>query len=122
MKINNMYICLKGIKLYGYHGVDPQESRVGAYFFIDLRIKTDFSRAALTDELTNTISYADLFDVVKECVKTPCLLLEHLNYKIAQLLFNSFEAIEEIELKVTKENPPMGADCESVGVETKYTR
>lgn len=122
MKTKEMYIHLEGIKLYGYHGVDPQERVVGAYFYIDLRIKTDFNSAALTDELIGTVSYADIYEAVKECAKTPCLLLEHLAYKIAQQLFTAFEAVEEIEIKVSKENPPMGSECKKVGVEAHYIR
>lgn len=41
-----MYIHLKGLKLYAYHGVLPQENQVGAEYTIDLRLKTDFTQAA----------------------------------------------------------------------------
>ncbi|MGL4853138.1 MAG: dihydroneopterin aldolase [Phocaeicola sp.] len=117
-----MYIHLEGIKLYGYHGVGAQETVVGSYFYIDLRVKNDFSQAATTDELTHTISYAEIFDVVKECMKVPSLLLENLAYKIAKQLFDTFSTIEEIEIKVSKENPPMGGESQKVGVEIIYTR
>ncbi|MGL4518632.1 MAG: dihydroneopterin aldolase [Phocaeicola sp.] len=122
MKTKGMYINLTGIKLYGYHGVDPQENRVGAYFYIDLRIRTDFSSGAQTDELAGTISYADIFDVVKEVMQKPCQLLEHVAYKMANQLFQTFEGMEEIEIKVIKENPPMGSECSQVGIEAHYMR
>lgn len=47
----DMYIHLKGIRLYAYHGVLPQENRVGTQYTIDLRLKTDFTLAAETDRL-----------------------------------------------------------------------
>ena len=50
----DMYIHLKGIRLYAYHGVLPQENRVGAQYTIDLRLKTDFTLAAETDRLEGT--------------------------------------------------------------------
>lgn len=117
-----MYINLTGIKLYGFHGVAPQENLVGAYFYIDLKIKTDFSTAAETDILAGTISYADIFNVVKECMQKPCLLLEHVAYRISKELFIHFDNVDEIEIKVHKENPPMGAESSQVGIEAHYCR
>lgn len=46
MTSNSMYIHLKGLKLYAFHGVLPQENKVGAEYTIDLRLKTDFTQAA----------------------------------------------------------------------------
>lgn len=117
-----MYINLAGIKLYGYHGVDPQETLVGAYFYVDLKIKTDFSSAAESDTLSGTISYADIFNVIKESMQQPCLLLEHAAYKIANQLFQTFAGMEEIEIKLSKENPPMGSEASQIGIEAHYVR
>ena len=90
MQITDMYIHLQGIKLYAYHGVDPQETAVGAYFTIDLKLKTDFSRAAYTDELTGTVSYADIFQSVKDEMRIPSRLLEHVAQRIVQRIFHDF--------------------------------
>lgn len=117
-----MYIHLQGIKLYAYHGVDPQETAVGAYFTIDLKLKTDFSRAAYTDELTGTVSYADIFQSVKDEMRIPSRLLEHVCQRIAQRIFHDFPTIEAIDIKLYKENPPMGAQAKSVGVEMHCMR
>ena len=54
------------MKFYAFHGVLPQENLVGAYYHVDLKLKTDFTHAAETDELEDTVSYADIFTVVKE--------------------------------------------------------
>lgn len=58
MTSNSMYIHLKGLKLYAFHGVLPQENKVGAEYTIDLRLKTDFTQAAENDRLEGTINYA----------------------------------------------------------------
>lgn len=122
MKTSSMYIYLEGVRFFARHGVDPQETIVGANFMVDLKIKTDFSRAARTDELTGTISYADVYAAVKEEMQTPSRLLEHVCERIGQRLFHDFPSIEEIVLQLSKENPPMGADCKKVGVEVCYIR
>ena len=41
-----MYIYLEGAKFFAHHGVDPQETIVGANFIIDLKLRTDFTHAA----------------------------------------------------------------------------
>ena len=117
-----MYIQMKGIQLYAFHGVDPQENQVGAYFYIDLKLKTDFTRAAVTDGLEGTVSYADVYERLKEEMKTPSKLLEHVCQRIACRLFADFPGIEEIDIELTKENPPMGACGKSIGVTVHYIR
>ena len=55
MKATAMYIYLEGAKFFAHHGVDPQETIVGANFIIDLKLRTDFTHAAQTDELKATV-------------------------------------------------------------------
>lgn len=120
MKATSMYIYLEGVRLFAHHGVDPQETVVGANFIVDLRLKTDFTHAAQTDELDGTVSYADIHETVKEEMKIPSKLLEHVCERIGQRLFNEFPSIIEIAIRLSKENPPMGGDCKNIGVEVHY--
>ena len=122
MQVTDMYIRLEGLKIYAYHGVLPQENLVGAYYYIDLKLKTDFTHAAETDELEGTVSYADIFAVVKEEMAITSKLLEHVCQRIASRIFNNFPTIEAIEIRLSKENPPMGASAKSIGVEAHYVR
>ncbi len=122
MKATDMYIRLEGMKFYAFHGVLPQENLVGANFYVDLKLKTDFTKAAETDELEGTVSYADIHTVVKEEMSIPSKLLEHVCQRIARRLFHDFPTIETIDIRLSKENPPMGACAESIGVEVHYVR
>ena len=117
-----MNIILNGIKIFAYHGVDPQENKVGSYFYVDLVIATDFSRAAQTDELEGTISYADVFERVKQEMSIPSKLLEHVCQRMAQRLFNDFDGITSLDIQLSKENPPMGSESQQVGVSVHYDR
>lgn len=122
MKATSMYIYLEGVKFFSHHGVEPQETIVGANFIIDLKLRTDFTYAAQKDELEGTVSYADIHAAVKEEMKIPSKLLEHVCERIGQRLFSDFPTIQEITIRLSKENPPMGSDCKNVGVEVHYTR
>ena len=117
-----MHIFLQGIQIYAYHGVLPQENKVGSYYYIDIDIKTDFSKASETDELDKTINYAEIFSCIKEEMKIPSKLLENVIERIAKRLFNTLPSIEEIDIKISKENPPMSAIGQRIGVLAHYIR
>lgn len=118
----NMYIHLKGLKMYAYHGVLPQENQVGAEYTIDLRLKIDFTQAAETDRLEGTVNYAEVFNAVKKEMEIPSQLLEHVAWRIARRLLDDFPTISKVDIALYKQNPPMGADCSQVGVEATYLR
>ena len=122
MQANHMYIRMEGMKFYAFHGVLPQENLVGSSYYIDLKLKTDFSRAAETDELEGTVNYADIHSAIKEEMKITSQLLEHVCQRIACRLFHDFPTIESIDISLFKENPPMGACAQRVGVEAHYMR
>ena len=116
MKATDMYIRLEGMKFYAFHGVLPQENLVGANFYVDLKLKTDFTQAAETDELEGTVSYADIHAAVKEEMAIPSALLEHVAGRIIHRLFHDFPTIESLKVELMKQNPPMGADIPAAGV------
>lgn len=122
MKLTRTSIHLKRIKLFARHGVLPQERNTGAYFYIDLSLDTDFSAAARTDCLDGTVSYADVFTAVREEMNTPSALLEHAAHRILTRLFAEFPTVTRIRLSLTKENPPMGAECDGAGVDITAER
>ena len=122
MQATHMYIRLEGMKFYAYHGVLPQENLVGANYYIDLKLKTDFSHAAETDELEGTVNYADIQAAVKEEMRITSHLLEHVCQRIARRIFHDFPTIETIDISLSKENPPMGACAQRIGVEAYYIR
>ena len=71
MKINSSYILLKEIRCYAYHGVAPQENLIGNEYLIDLKLKVDISKAARTDEVTDTVNYAEVHQVIKNEMAIP---------------------------------------------------
>lgn len=115
-------VILKGLRLYAYHGVLPQEQKVGAYYDIDIEFETDFSEAMRTDSLEHTVNYAEVLEVVKGEMAQNSKLLEHVAGRIVNTLFSTFPDVTSIKLRLMKENPPMGADCAGAGVEIVKSR
>jgi dihydroneopterin aldolase len=117
MKAADTSIFINDLRLYAYHGVLPQERRVGGWFVVSLRVHYNITRAMETDEVADTLNYADLYGVVKAEMAVPSQLLEHVAGRIAKAVFGRFPRVLALDLSVTKENPPMGANCSGAGVE-----
>ena len=110
-------IFINGLRLYAFHGVLPQERQVGGEFTVDLRVHYNIYKATETDRVEDTISYADLCDIVKREMAQPSALLEHVAGRIAKTVIQTYPSVESVWLRLTKVNPPMGADCSGAGVE-----
>ena len=116
MRITSSYISLRNVRFHAFHGVMPQERRVGAYFLVNLRVGYPLEKAMQSDEVADTLNYAALYAVVREEMMTPSNLLEHVAGRIADAVIKAFPQVTSIDLELTKENPPMGADCDGAGV------
>lgn len=117
LNIRRSYIYINEARIHARHGVMPQETAVGADFIVSLRAGYDISRAAMTDDVADTLSYADMLAIVNREMEIPSKLLEHVAGRIAKALLKAFPDITSIDLSITKVNPPMGAECRGAGVE-----
>lgn len=117
MKLESSYIYIKGVRFRAYIGVSELERKVGNDYVADLRLRYSIEKAMTTDNVNDTISYADVYNIVEETILQPAKLLEHAAYRIAEAIMKAFPGIEAIDLDLTKLNPPMGADCSGAGVE-----
>ncbi|NLX80113.1 MAG: dihydroneopterin aldolase [Proteiniphilum sp.] len=106
----NTYIELNNMSFYAYHGVLPQETITGNKFEVNLKLKYDFTDSFDTDDVRDTISYADVYDIVKREMQIPSKLLEHVAGRIFNSLKEEFEGITIIELRVSKLNPPVNGE------------
>ncbi|MFL5764764.1 MAG: dihydroneopterin aldolase [Bacteroidia bacterium] len=109
-------IVIEGIKLYCYHGCLPQEARIGANYMVDVTMETDLSEAAKTDDLSKTIDYVTVYEIVKKQMAIRANLIEQPAQRIVDELKSKFPALLHAEVKVTKINPPMNGDVRQVSV------
>lgn len=119
MMITDSSIFLNNVRLYAFHGVAEQERRVGGWFTVSVRVHFNIYKAMETDRVEDTISYADVLEVVKREMAHPSQLLEHVAGRIARAIIAEFPGVERVRLSLTKENPPMGANCDGAGVEVE---
>ena len=122
MTIATGKISLDDMRFYAYHGVMEQERRVGGEYSVSLTVEADLTDAARTDDVADTINYAELYELVKREMAIPSKLLEHVAARIGQRAIEAYERITAVTVKVTKLNPPMGGDSKGASVELKLTR
>jgi len=111
------YITLDGLRFRAFHGVMPQERRVGGDFVVSLRVAYPLEKAMESDNVADTLNYAALFSLVSHEMSIPSNLIEHVASRIAKAVFSRWPETETITVRITKENPPMGADCRGASVE-----
>ena len=117
MIVEESYIILREVRFHAFHGVMPQERKVGADFLVSLRVGYPLDRAMQSDEVADTLDYAKLYEVVRREMEIPSKLLEHVAGRIAKAIAETFPQVTSIDLSLTKQNPPMGADCTGASVE-----
>lgn len=117
MTIQSGYVFLKGVRFHAFHGVLPQERSVGADYVLDLRVGYPIAQAMVSDEVSDTLNYATLYELAQQEMQKPSRLLEHVAGRIITAIQTQFPEATAIDLKLMKKNPPMGADCDGAGVE-----
>jgi 7,8-dihydroneopterin aldolase/epimerase/oxygenase len=111
-------IFVNQMEFYGYHGVFPEETKLGQRFVVDLMVIVDLKKAGQTDELEYSVNYGELFQVCKEIVEgKPYKLVEAVAEKIAETVLGQFALVSEVTIKVIKPDPPIPGHYQSVAVE-----
>lgn len=111
-------IYLSGLEFYGFHGVFEEETRLGQRFYTDVVLGVALQKAGETDDLTLTVNYGEVYDCIREIMDgEPVQLIETLAERIASSLLQHFALIEEVQIKVTKPNPPIKGSMNGVAVE-----
>ncbi|HHY05932.1 MAG TPA: dihydroneopterin aldolase [Clostridia bacterium] len=110
-------IELKGMRFYGYHGVEKEEKTLGQWFEIDVMIWGDFSEALFTDKVESAVDYSQVYDMTREIVEGESVnLLEHLAFRIMNSIL-PLPLVEKILVRVKKPQAPVKGPLAYAGVE-----
>lgn len=113
------HIELLGVKDFGYHGVLEHEKENGQYFSVDARLGISIAYAAQTDNLADTVNYAEVADAIRARITGQSLdLIEKLADLIAQDCL-SFPQVVSAQIRVHKPDAPIIGDFSDVVV-TRY--
>ena len=115
-------VFLHGLEVYGYHGVSDEEQAVGHRYVADLTLDVN-GKADRTDRIADTVSYADLADLVAEQIgKSKCRTVEKLASKVCDAVLKAFPAVQGVNICLAKRLPPLPHVAEVAGVEITMTR
>ncbi len=109
-------IQLQNIRTFSYHGCLEEEAKIGSNYRIDLEVKTDLRKSAVSDDLSDTVDYVILNKIVVSEMAIRANLLEHVAHRIIHRCFSELPSISRIKLAVSKLNPPIGGDVEAVTI------
>tara|TARA_B100001113_G_C20916602_1_gene538172 strand:+ start:194 stop:553 length:360 start_codon:yes stop_codon:yes gene_type:complete len=109
-------ITVSGIKLYAYHGCMQEEAKIGSEYELNVVLESDFSEAAVSDDLTKTIDYVVINKIATQEMAIRSNLLEHVAKRIIDKIIDNYPEIKSIELSVAKLTPPIDGNVDRVVV------
>lgn len=98
------------------HGCYELEKVVGNRFIVDVDIDADVGSAAQNDDVTQSVNYLTIYEIVREQMKTPSNILENVAKRIIDAIYSRFPECLKVTAKVSKLAPPLGGKIDRVSV------
>lgn len=115
-------IKVENIRVYAHHGCLKEETSIGSDYLVNIAVRSDLKKASKSDDLRDTVDYVHINYIVKEEMKVPSKLLEHVGKRIIDRIFLEIPMVKIVEVSVSKINPPINGDVEKVTVTLKEKR
>ena len=116
-------IHLRNMQFYAYHGVNPEEKTLGQRFEVDVALLVDARPAGLSDDLRQTINYAQVYKLVKRIVEEERFdLIEALAETLAMQIGKQFGP-DGVRISVRKPHVSLrGSVLDYVGVDIERSQ
>jgi len=108
-------IELNQLILHGYHGLHQEEKKVMNTFEVNLSVKYDEKKSDFNN-IEDTISYVDLYEIVKQKIQVPVLLLEKICQGIIRKIKHQYPFVKEVNISIYKLQAPIENFQGKVGV------
>lgn len=116
-------ILIRNLKIFAYHGVNPEEKIQGQNFILDMDVFVDISVPCKTDNVDDTVSYAEIIEeTIRIFTSRKDDLVERAAERVSEGLFERFGKIMKLRILLKKPDAPIDADFEYVGVEIERNR
>lgn len=116
-------ILMHHLQFYGYHGVLEEEKRLGQKFIVDVELFLDLKVAGTTDDVKDTVSYADVYADVKNLVENQQFhLIEALAETIGDSILKQYQSLRKVMVRVKKPEAPVRGIYDYFGVEIERAR
>lgn len=116
-------ILIKGLKLFAYHGVNPEEKEQGQNFIFDIDLYVNMNKACRSDHVEDTVSYAKVVKTVRRVFTAEKYdLLEKCAQVVSDAILEEYPEVFEVEITLKKPEAPVSAEFEYMGVSIKRSR
>lgn len=109
-------IEINGLKLFARHGVFKEELESGNYFELNVHLRYPIEKAMESDDVDDTLNYAEAVEIIRQQMAVPSKLLEHVVGRIRKALLQRYPAISGGYISLTKLTPPIPANIRGVAV------
>jgi dihydroneopterin aldolase len=111
-------LLINGLEIWARIGVTAAEREVGQWLVATVEVGYDLAPAGRSDNLKDTLSYADIAHTIHEIgSKTTCNLVEYMAEQMCAAIFSRFPGATSVWLQLVKRPPPVGLTMQSAGVE-----
>lgn len=116
-------ILLTRIAVYAYHGLHPEEEKLGQRFYVSLDCRLDLRPASLADDWKKTVSYDRLAKIVVDtATERRFSLIEALAEVIAEKILTTYVQIHTVTVRVEKPAAPIPTILDGVAIEIERKR
>lgn len=110
-------IIIDNLEIFAYHGVFPEETKLGQKFLVSLILYLDTRKAGISDDLAHSVNYGEVSHFAAKCLTERTFrLIEAAAEHLAEQLLCTY-SIEAVTVTLKKPWAPIGLPLESVGVE-----
>lgn len=116
-------IFVSNLCLYVYHGVMPEENRLGLRLYLDIDCEVDISACIENDDYHKAVCYGSLCEIAKEVSDSRRFnLLESLGDGIARAILDRYENVKRATITIRKPSAPIPMALDHAGVEVSRVR
>lgn len=116
-------IIIKGLRVFAYHGVNPEEQVNGQTFELDVEVYVSLRKAGQTDCVEDTVSYAKVTKTIHRAMtEKPFQLLEAAAKHVIQQIVEEYPRVDGVNLLLKKPEAPIKAEFDYMGVEIFRSR
>lgn len=113
-------IRIEGLEVYARHGVYPEETKNGQYFYVNAILYINIRQAGREDNLERTINYGTVCRFITDWMQeNTCLLLEAVAERLSQALLLEYDALADLELEIQKPHAPIRLPFGNVSVKVR---
>jgi 7,8-dihydroneopterin aldolase/epimerase/oxygenase len=114
-------IKVSGLRVRAHVGVTERERAAPQTVVVDVEVDADLSRAATTDDVSDTVDYGVLVSAVAETVgSSRSKLLENLAAEVISVV-SRMDGVRGVTVEIAKDPPPLSLEVERVSVKIEGT-